>query len=66
MLRIRLLLPGGDHQFANVSLAGVRCARTASKQGEAAEPWADEVGRVIQRFIATPIDVFSFSGQDLH
>lgn len=66
MLRIRLLLPSGDHQFANVNLAGVRCARTASRQGEAAEPWADEVGCVIQRFLASRIDVFSFSGQDLH
>ena len=46
MLRIRLILPEGYHQFVNVNLAGVRCPRTASKQGEAAEQWAEEVGRV--------------------
>ena len=46
MLRVRLVLPEGYHQFVNVNLAGVRCPRTASKQGEAAEQWAEEVGRV--------------------
>jgi staphylococcal nuclease domain-containing protein 1 len=46
MLRVRLLLPNGFHQFVNMSLAGVRCARTANKQGEAAEQWADEVSYV--------------------
>lgn len=42
-LRVRLLMPEGDHQFINLALAGVRCARTASKQGEPSEPWGDEV-----------------------
>ena len=36
-------MPDGDHQFVNITLAGVRCARVASKAGETAEPWGDEV-----------------------
>ncbi len=42
-LRVRLLMPEGEHQFVNVTLAGARSPRTASKQGETSEPWADEV-----------------------
>ena len=45
-VRVRLLLPNGDHQFANIALAGVRCPRTSSKQDEVAEKFADEVYRV--------------------
>ena len=41
-LRIRLLLPDGDHQFVNITLAGVRSARVASKPEEASEPFAEE------------------------
>jgi len=43
-LRVRLLMPDGEHQFVNVTLAGVRSARAASKQGEPSEPWGEEVG----------------------
>ncbi|KZT24206.1 transcription factor [Neolentinus lepideus HHB14362 ss-1] len=54
-LRIRLLMPHGDHQFVNITLAGVRCARSStSKQGETAEPWGEEAkffveSRLLQR-----------------
>ena len=42
-LRVRLLMPDGDHQFVNIALAGVRCPRASGKQGEHAEQWGDEV-----------------------
>lgn len=42
-LRIRLIMPDGDHQFVNIALAGVRCSRVAGKPGEATEQWGDEV-----------------------
>jgi staphylococcal nuclease domain-containing protein 1 len=42
-LRVRLFMPDGEHQMANIALAGVRCARAASKQGEPSEPWGEEV-----------------------
>ena len=42
-LRIRLLLPDGDHQFVNITLAGVRSPRVASKPEETSEPFAEEV-----------------------
>ncbi|KAF9263252.1 hypothetical protein L218DRAFT_959268 [Marasmius fiardii PR-910] len=53
-LRVRLLLPEGDHQMANIALAGVRSARASSKQGETAEPWGEEAkffteSRLLQR-----------------
>lgn len=43
-LRVRLLMPEGEHQFVNIALAGVKSARAASKQGEPSEPWGEEVG----------------------
>lgn len=42
-LRVRLFLPDNVHQMANVALAGVRSAKAATRQGEAAEPWGEEV-----------------------
>jgi endonuclease YncB( thermonuclease family) len=42
-LRVRLFMPDGEHQVINIALAGVRCARAASKQGEPSEPWGEEV-----------------------
>jgi endonuclease YncB( thermonuclease family) len=42
-LRVRLFMPDGDHQLVNIALAGVRCARATSKQGEPSEPWGEEV-----------------------
>lgn len=42
-LRVRLLLPEGDHQIVNIALAGVRCPKASTKQGETAETWGEEV-----------------------
>lgn len=42
-LRTRLLMPEGHHQIVNIGLAGVRSAKASSKQGEASEPWGEEV-----------------------
>lgn len=42
-LRVRLFMPDGEHQVINIALAGVRCARAASKQGEPSETWGEEV-----------------------
>src|SRR6266436_2446914 len=44
-LRVRLFMPDGEHQFVNITLAGARSPRTASKQGETSEPFGDEVSR---------------------
>ena len=46
-LRIRLLLPDGDHQMVNISLAGVKSPRVAIKSGEASEPLGEEVGSIV-------------------
>ncbi|CCL99863.1 uncharacterized protein FIBRA_01888 [Fibroporia radiculosa] len=55
-LRVRLFMPEGDHQFINLALAGVRCARVSSKPDEESEPWAEEAKyftevRLLQRFV---------------
>jgi staphylococcal nuclease domain-containing protein 1 len=42
-LRVRLLMPDGEHQMVNIALAGVRSARASSKQGEPSEPYGEEV-----------------------
>ena len=42
-LRVRLLMPDGEHQMVNIALAGVRSARASSKQGESSEPYGEEV-----------------------
>lgn len=42
-LRIRLLMPDGDHQMVNIALAGVKGGRVASKPGETSEQYAEEV-----------------------
>ena len=44
-VRVRLLLSEGNHQFANVAMAGVRTPRVATKQGEPSEQWGEEVSR---------------------
>jgi hypothetical protein len=38
-------MPDDEHQFVNITLAGARSSRTASKQGETSEPSGDEVSR---------------------
>ncbi|OJT09282.1 nuclease domain-containing protein 1 [Trametes pubescens] len=55
-LRIRLLMPDGDHQFVNIALAGVRCARAGGKPGEVSEQWGEEAkffteSRLLQRYV---------------
>ena len=42
-LRVRLLMPDGEHQMVNIALAGVRSARVSSKPGESSEPYGEEV-----------------------
>ena len=42
-LRVRLLLPEGDHQLANITLAGVRSPRCANRPEEVTEPYGEEV-----------------------
>ena len=39
-------MPDGEHQFVNITLAGARSPRSASKQGETSEPSGDEVGGI--------------------
>lgn len=43
MLRVRLLLPDGDHQYVNLNLAGVRSPRVANRPEETSEPLGEEV-----------------------
>ncbi|KAH8119402.1 transcription factor [Phellopilus nigrolimitatus] len=55
-VRARLLMPDGEHQFVNISLAGVRSPRSSGKQGEASEQWGDEAkffteSRLLQRAV---------------
>jgi len=38
-------MPDGEHQFVNITLAGARSPRAASKPGEISEPSGDEVSR---------------------
>lgn len=59
-LRVRLLLPDGDHQVVNVALAGVRSPRAGSKQGEPSEQWGEEAkffveSRLLQRSVRVQI-----------
>ncbi|KAJ7178432.1 hypothetical protein C8R43DRAFT_459314 [Mycena crocata] len=57
-LRVRLLMPDGEHQVVNVALAGVRSPST--KQGQALEPWGEEAkffteSRLLQRPVRVQI-----------
>ncbi|EGO00009.1 hypothetical protein SERLA73DRAFT_167866 [Serpula lacrymans var. lacrymans S7.3] len=59
-LRVRLFMPDGEHQFINIALAGVRCARISAKEGETSEPWAEEAkffteSRLLQRPVRVQI-----------
>ncbi|KAJ7096223.1 hypothetical protein C8R44DRAFT_643966 [Mycena epipterygia] len=59
-LRVRLLMPDGEHQIVNIALAGVRSARASSKQGEPSEPWGEEAkffteSRLLQRPVRVQI-----------
>jgi endonuclease YncB( thermonuclease family) len=46
-LRVRVFMPDGEHQFVNITLAGARSPRTASRQGETSEPLGEEVRRSV-------------------
>ncbi|KAI0700878.1 hypothetical protein BC835DRAFT_1404699 [Cytidiella melzeri] len=55
-LRVRLLLPDGDHQFVNITLAGVRSPRCANRPEETTEPFGEEAkwfteSRLLQRTV---------------
>lgn len=59
-LRVRLLMPDGEHQIVNIALAGVRSPRASSKQGEPSEPWGEEAkffteSRLLQRHVRVVI-----------
>ncbi|TEB38403.1 transcription factor [Coprinellus micaceus] len=59
-LRLRLLMPDGDHQMVNIALAGVKSGRVASKPGENSEPYAEEArffteSRLLQRPVKVQI-----------
>lgn len=59
-LRVRLLMPDGEHQMVNIALAGVRSARASTKQGEPSEPWGEEAkffteSRLLQRPVKVQI-----------
>lgn len=59
-LRVRLMMPDGDHQMVNIALAGVRSAKVSTKQGEPSEPWGEEAkffteSRLLQRPVRVQI-----------
>ncbi|KAF8678179.1 Tudor domain [Rhizoctonia solani] len=59
-LRVRLLMPEDQHQFANISLAGVRCPRAGGRDGETAEEFGEEAkyfteSRLLQRVVRVQI-----------
>jgi len=59
-VRVRLLMPDGDHQMANIALAGVKCPRTSARPGEPSEPFAEEAkyfteSRLLQRPVKVQI-----------
>ncbi|KAF8919792.1 hypothetical protein CPB85DRAFT_720768 [Mucidula mucida] len=59
-LRVRLLMPDGEHQLVNVLLAGVRSPKVASKPGEVSEQWGEEAkffteSRLLQRAVRVQI-----------
>lgn len=64
-LRIRLILPDGDHQFVNITLAGVRSPRVANKPEETSEPFGEEVKFCFAIPLAFPVLTHGV-GQILH
>ncbi|EJU04311.1 hypothetical protein DACRYDRAFT_20881 [Dacryopinax primogenitus] len=59
-LRIRLLLADDQHQFINISIAGIRCPRSTPKEGESGEEYGNEArffseSRLLQRHVKTTL-----------
>src|SRR6266545_2299123 len=62
-LRVRLFMPDGAHQMVNITLAGVKSPRVASKQGESSEPWGEEVSSFRIKGMTL---IYQFPGQILY
>ncbi|KAG1716638.1 hypothetical protein ID866_516 [Astraeus odoratus] len=61
-LRVRLFMPDGEHQMANIALTGVRCPKTAPKSGEPSEQFAEEAKFFTEsRLLQRPVSVFILS-----
>ena len=58
-------MPDGDHQVINITLAGVRAPRTSTKQGEASEPWGEEV-RPLDLLLMRRVDKTAAKGKILY
>lgn len=56
-LRVRLLLPDGDHQFVNLTLAGVRSPRFANRPEETTEPLGEEAGTLFHAALTSTLTV---------
>ena len=44
-LRVRLIIPDGDHERVNIALAGIRSANIFTTKGKPSEPWDEKVNR---------------------
>ncbi|KDR75802.1 hypothetical protein GALMADRAFT_248516 [Galerina marginata CBS 339.88] len=58
--RVRLIMPDGEHQMVNITLAGAKSSRASTKQGEPSEPWGEEAkffteSRLLQRPVKVQI-----------
>ena len=58
-------MPEGDHQFVNITLAGVRSPRVASRPDETTEPFGEEVCSCFRDFNSTESEP-DFVGEILH
>ncbi|KAG8899320.1 hypothetical protein FRB99_006782 [Tulasnella sp. 403] len=57
-LRVRLILSPAEHQFVNLSLAGVKCPRAAAREGEVSEPIGEEAKQFVDiRLLQRPVTV---------
>jgi hypothetical protein len=60
-------MPDGEHQFVNVTLAGARSPRAASRQGETFENLGDEVSRAdLRRTLRAELHAQTLSGEIFH
>lgn len=56
-LRVRLLLPDGDHQFVNLTLAGVKSPRAVNKPEETPEQYGEEAGAINRAVLGSELIV---------